>query len=229
MAVLDPNTSASNPDTRRRVLEAAGEIFARVGFREATIREICTKANANVAAVNYHFGDKQGLYQEVFRFARVCSLETYPVAPDVLSQLPPDEALAEYVRTFLARIFDRGRHAWFSRLIAREMAEPTGVLDEMVQEHIRPKMAALAQIIGRLLERPALDPIVMRCVASVIGQCLHYFHSRPVLERLFPHMRFEPGELEAIARHITAFSLAGIDAAPAVPLSAADAMMWSTA
>ncbi len=177
---------AANSDTRRRLLEAGGEIFAQVGFRDATVRDICTKADANIAAVNYHFGDKQGLYHEVFRFARICSQEKHPISAEALAQMPPEAALAEYIRGFLARIFDQGRHAWLGRLVAREMAEPTGVLDELVRDHIRPQMMALTQILTRLLNMPVEDPAIMRCASSVVGQCLHYFHARPVLGAALP-------------------------------------------
>ena len=58
------------PDTRDRLLHAAAEVFATAGFREATIRDICAKAGANIAAINYHFGDKSGLYTAVLDAAR---------------------------------------------------------------------------------------------------------------------------------------------------------------
>ena len=53
-------------DTRERLLKAATEVFAEHGFEKATIREICRRADANVAAIHYHFGDKKQLYAAIF-------------------------------------------------------------------------------------------------------------------------------------------------------------------
>jgi len=58
-------------ETRDRVLKAAERLFAERGFKKVTVRDICRAARANVAAVNYHFGDKQGLYREVLQIAFV--------------------------------------------------------------------------------------------------------------------------------------------------------------
>jgi len=57
------------PGTEKRLLEAAGEIFAEHGYRAATIHQICQRAGANIAAVNYHFSDKEQLYHEVIRYS----------------------------------------------------------------------------------------------------------------------------------------------------------------
>jgi len=58
--------SERSADTRRRLLEAAVEVFAEDGFRNATIERICRRARANIAAAHYYFGDKQGLYTALF-------------------------------------------------------------------------------------------------------------------------------------------------------------------
>ena len=59
---MTDRTTATTPE---RILEAAGEIFGREGFKAATIRRIAETANANVASINYHFRDKEGLYAAV--------------------------------------------------------------------------------------------------------------------------------------------------------------------
>ncbi len=65
-------------ETRIRILEAAAAIFAKHGFAATTIRHICSKAQVNLAAVNYHFGSKEGLYRETIRYARERAYESYP-------------------------------------------------------------------------------------------------------------------------------------------------------
>ena len=83
-------TEASlHDETRRQLLEAAGEVFATAGFRNATVREICRRAGANLAAVNYHFGDKEALYAEVLRYAQQKAFEKYPLLPGVGADAGP--------------------------------------------------------------------------------------------------------------------------------------------
>jgi TetR/AcrR family transcriptional regulator, regulator of cefoperazone and chloramphenicol sensitivity len=206
-----PRPSVDLAATRQRLLEAAGEVFAEIGFRAATVRDICTKAGANVAAVNYHFGDKQGLYNAVFLYAHDCAMERHPV-PTALAGAKPQERLRAFVGTFLNRILDDGRPAWHGKLMAREMVEQTGVLDILVGKGIRPQFEFLSATVRDLVGDLPPD-VLRRCGASVVAQCLFYFHARPVIARLFPGMVFDAAEIEALTDHITAFALAGLTAA----------------
>src|SRR5271169_1596249 len=86
-------------ETRRQLLEAAGEVFAESGFRDATVREICRRAGANIAAVNYHFGDKETLYAEVLRYSQGRALEKYPPLLGVAADAPPEKKLRAFVQS----------------------------------------------------------------------------------------------------------------------------------
>src|SRR4051794_32280307 len=93
-----------------RLLDAAGEVFAEVGYRDATIREICRRAGANVAAVNYHFGDKERLYSATLRHFANASMERFPIVPhDLPRNATPEQRLRAFVGSFLQRLFSDER------------------------------------------------------------------------------------------------------------------------
>jgi TetR/AcrR family transcriptional regulator, regulator of cefoperazone and chloramphenicol sensitivity len=199
-------------ETRQRLLDTAGEIFAEHGFRNATVRDICRRAEANVAAVNYHFGGKEGLYLEVLKFAHGCAFAKYPPGMGLEPGASPKQRLHAFVRSFLLRVLDQGQPAWFGKLMVREIADPTGALDTIVRDGIRPHFAMLKGIVTDLLgPKRAGDPDRVRYAAwSVVGQCLFYFVGKPVILRLHPGQGLEPDDVDAIARHITDFSLAAL-------------------
>ena len=127
---------AQHPDdTRRRLLEAAGEVFAERGYRAATIREICSRAGANVAAINYHFGDKERLYIETVRHAHLA--DHGPRPPEPPPDASPQERLRHYICMMLTRLLDERRPAWHAALMAREMAQPSKACEELVESYIR--------------------------------------------------------------------------------------------
>ena len=208
--------AASHAETRRQLLEAAGEIFAGAGFRDATVREICRRAGANVAAINYHFGDKEKLYAEVLRYAQGKALEKYPPLLGVPADAPAEKKLRAFVLSLLLRIFDKGRAAWHGKLMSREMIEPSAALDSLVEERMRPMADQLRAIVGETLDRPPGDELVRLCSMSVVSQCVFYHHCRHVVSRLFPqNLPQDIAETERLADHITRFSLAAMKHLPA--------------
>ncbi|HTX22181.1 MAG TPA: CerR family C-terminal domain-containing protein [Candidatus Aquilonibacter sp.] len=203
---------AGRDETRRQLLEAAGEVFAEIGFRNATIREICRRAGANIAAVNYHFGDKETLYLEVLRYAHGKALEKYPPLLGVSADAPPEKKLGAFVHSLLLRIFDKGPTAWHGKVMLREMIEPTEALDSLVEERFRPMSEQLRQIVAEILRLPAGDERVRLCAFSVVSQCVFYHHCGPVICRLLPKQQ-APGiaGIGRLADHITCFSLAAMN------------------
>jgi len=114
------------------LLEAAGEVFADRGFRDATIQDICRRADANIAAVHYHFGDKEQLYRTVIQYAEERAAESAPA--DVAPDAPAEKRLRAHIESFLVRLFDERQSAWLGKLMVREMSEPTPGFDVIVHE-----------------------------------------------------------------------------------------------
>ena len=194
--------------TRHRLLEAAGEVFAEKGFRGATIREICQRADANVAAVNYHFGDKERLYAAAVQYAHTCAAgDIVDVTRAVPADATPRQRLLVFIRTMLAGILDPGKPAWHGKLVAREMAEPTRVLQQIAEQGVKPRVRLLSEIVRSVIGADALDSVVHRCVRSIVGQVLFYHFARPMLIRVFPDDRMD---VDVLAEHIASFSLGGL-------------------
>jgi AcrR family transcriptional regulator len=209
MDALNAYSEGPIVDTRSRLLEAATDVFAEQGFRNATVHEICRRAKANIAAVNYHFGDKLSLYTEVLRESHRGDVEKFGPEPD-LDNGPPEERLSRFVRSFLQRILNPDRPARHGRLIAREMIEPTGVLAALVRDDVRPRNRRLEAIVREILGRRADDDEIRLTALSIVGQCLFFYHSRPMLELLHPAHRYDHTQIDCLTEHITRFSLAAL-------------------
>jgi AcrR family transcriptional regulator len=210
--IQQPATASHDHDaTRARLINAAGDVFAEHGFQAATVRDICTRAGANVAAVNYHFRDKAGLYLAVLRHSMTAGTG-HPEPRDAAALAEtPEEALRLMIAAMLLRMHNpaAGR-ACHLRIMVHEMAQPTDALPRVVEEIIGPNYAAMRQILSRLLNRPPDADVTRLCAHSIIGQVVHYAHAGPVIKLLWPDLKMTPERLNAIAAHISDFSLSAI-------------------
>jgi AcrR family transcriptional regulator len=209
-AVSDSTPDAAAQNTKARLLEAAGEVFAERGFKDATVREICTRAGANIAAVNYYFQGKDSLYISVIDYAQDHVKRARPIRIDPDAE--PEEQLRQFLLGFVARVLDPAGPAWHAKIMLREMVEPSAALDKVVNDTIRPTFQGLSMIIAKIV--PGLNEEQLRyCTTSVLGQCLMHRHCEPVLARLFPSQACACVEsLERLAGHVFRFSMAGLAA-----------------
>jgi AcrR family transcriptional regulator len=203
-----PTGQLSNNETERRLLEAAGAIFAEYGYRGATVRQICERAKANVAAVNYHFGDKDGLYLAALRYLHRLNGEKNPTTPD--SKATPEQKLRAFIRAILHRMLDEASPDWYMKLMMREMIEPTHALDTMVEEAVRPLQQELEAIVREFLGAEASPEAVRLSTLSIASQCVFYHHCRAIVSRLFPEQNYGGHHIDALAEHITRFSLSAL-------------------
>lgn len=203
MAIIDTDT------TRERIAVAAGEIFAERGFDGTTVRDICQRAGANVAAVNYYFGDKQRLYVEAVVQAHRWRMEQAPL-PDWSASTPAETKLADFIATFIRRVRSGPDGTWHSKLMMREMVNPTAACAELVQSSIRPQFEILLQILRELMPADISSDELQLTAFSIVGQCLFYHFADPVIRNLLSADDYVAFDINRLARHITDFSLASI-------------------
>lgn len=198
---------SGSEQTRARLIEAAREVFAQYGFQGATVREICRRAGANVAAVNYHFGSKDGLLAEALNFSGLKTLQTNNLSADPC----PEKRLRLFLKDFMLMLLDENSASRQCRIMARELADPTPALDKIVSEAIAPLHEFLGRLVCEIVGDKMSAAQQLRCVFSILGQCSFYYHTEPVLQRLHPELRYDAAEIEAIAAHIADFSLAAMN------------------
>jgi AcrR family transcriptional regulator len=201
-------TNKAAERTRKHLVAASCEIFAKVGYQAATTRQICLKARANAAAVNYHFGDKLGLYTAVLK--TYIELEEERAARHALLAMPPQKALAEFISMMFENLAGEGEQDAYTRLMAHELSRPTPRLALVVERIIRPRALLLCEIVSRLTGQAAASRQTRMSAHSIIAQVVHYMHARPVIRLLWPQWRMDADARRASAAHITAFSLAAL-------------------
>jgi TetR/AcrR family transcriptional regulator, regulator of cefoperazone and chloramphenicol sensitivity len=197
----------NSPATVRKLIDAAGEVFAESGYYAATVREICKRAGTNVAAVNYHFGDKLGLYTAVLKQSlRAAKLQAIYGALEKSG--PPEQILRAVIRVRLKGLQRLDLANWQFRLLIHELAQPTPALSRVVNEVSRPIYDRLLKVIGEIIGQSPEDEKTRLCAHSVMGQILVYMLARPVINRLWPELKMTDEQVERIADHIADFSLA---------------------
>jgi len=193
--------------TRNRLLKAACEVFAEKGYRNAKVAEICRQAGANVAAVNYYFGDKDTLYAEAWQYA----FNEYAMPESLVSEHnSPDEQLRNHIHSLIQNFMEKGLQGYFTRLYLMELANPTGLIQDSWHDMIKPRRQKLIGIIKKILGIETSDETVLFCELSIISQCralltinrndLEYLLDQPLTRNL----------IQRLADHIACFSLAGI-------------------
>ena len=144
----------TSDSAREQILSVAGPVFAEKGYQSATVREICKSAEVNLAAVNYHFGDKKRLYLEAVTRAHQDRAREVPM-PDWGRIVDPAKKLSGFVETLLTRLIGDKQSPWQTRLMMREVMTPTDACRDLVEDYIRPQFEILLSIVDGLVPSAA--------------------------------------------------------------------------
>ncbi|MBN8462695.1 MAG: CerR family C-terminal domain-containing protein [Dechloromonas sp.] len=192
--------------TRARLLEAAGQLFAQRGYAGASNKAICAAAETDLAAINYHFGGREGLYRTVL-------LKDYDqlVNIAVLDEIRARNCSAEEkLAATIALLVDRAKElrGWHGRVFAREILAPSPHTADLLAEAVPPRFRHLNGILAEITGLPPGDPALLRCQTSILAPCLMML----VLDRETPSpfqaLLEQPAE--DLKNHLTRFALAGL-------------------
>ena len=204
----------SPDDPRKRLLEAAGQEFAEKGFKAATVKSITERARANIAAVNYYFRDKEGIYVEAVKAACCGQSEGFPL-PEWSEGTPPAVKLADFIRTEVHHLVDSRTQPWHRQLMMQELARPTPACAELVRDVIRPRAEVIGGIIAELL--PELPRTKRTLIAhSIVGQCVFHRLAQPIVSLLVGEEEYRNYDASRLAEHIIDFSFAALGLRPAL-------------
>ncbi len=194
-------------ETRKRILLAAFHVFGEKGYRDATHAEICHRAGVNTAAINYHFGSKDGLYQATWEYAAARADALYPIDGGVDKDAPAEERLLGLVRALLQRRADEKQLGHLHNIRMMELVNPTGLLDEAIAASHEKTRGHFHRAIRELLGPEVTQTELEMCEMSVLSQCILAYKKKKKST-----WAFKPDAVDMLAAHILRFSLAGMAA-----------------
>lgn len=194
--------------TRSKILSAAIDVFAECGYNAATVSQICKRAEANIAAVNYHFGSKDALFERAVTEAFTISEGTYPL------EVPDEDDASQQLRSFMGSIirrgFDEGPAGRIDQIICHELNRPSGPNPLVLQEIQKRQGSVVRKILAKYLNTRS-QRLISQAHANVAALCFFVKVAPALRKRIFPSSP-SPSQLEAYIERQVAFALAGIDA-----------------
>ena len=192
--------------TRERLLESAITLFADKGFAGASVREICSGADANIAAINYYFGSKDRLYAEAVKtvYHRCDGIRSMPSLADAPDA--PDAQLAAWIEWFVNAHADPDMHQ-MTLFLRRELAHPTTVLQEIVDEVLHPPISVLRELVRALVGSGVGDAQVLAMCCSITAPILMSTICAPLNQSLGLHEEPDPG---VFSQHCIRWAMAGL-------------------
>ena len=198
--------------TRQRILGAAEELFAERGFAAASLRQVTAAAKVNLAAVNYHFGSKNNLIEEVFRrrLDELSQRRLERLADVAQSESATLETLLDaFITPALELSLDREGGSVFMRVLARAFAEHNSNLRRFLSKNYGYVLKDFATAFARLLPQIDREELYWRLDIAV-GALTYAMADFGMIQRRSGES--ERAHRENMAKHLIHFTAAGLRA-----------------
>lgn len=188
-------TPKNSLQTKQLLIDVAGLLFAEHGYKQVTVRDIIDAAQANLGALNYHFGSKETLYGEVLKLA--CERDKIDLS--VLENLSPSDKLVSVIRDSLEVYTLPAEERWWRMLIKRECQFPSHMFDTLVEDHFMRETCVVAKIIGEVVAEAADSEKVKMAIVTMVGLVDMYGLNRDLITAVIPELQGRVDDLESLA------------------------------
>ena len=213
MAAVPRKPKTTQLSTRQGLLEAAGQVFAEKGYERTTAKEICKRAGANAAAVNYHFGGIEPLYAAVLDEARRRVFSAQAIARAVEGKRDPREQLEAAIGVIVRALLSPATASWPVRIFGRDLISLSPTADALKEKFALPRARLMRRLVGRVMKLPDDDPrVATACFSLMAPICTLILADRRMLQRALPGLGLSAGDSETLVRRLVRYALAGLAA-----------------
>ncbi|MDN0073574.1 TetR/AcrR family transcriptional regulator [Crenobacter sp. SG2303] len=205
---------ANRPDTVTRILDVSERLFVEHGFEATSLRMITQQAEVNLAAVNYHFGSKDALFEAVFTRRLGPLIEACLAELDALEgekDGPTAEGLVmTFIRPCLALSKDPARGgALFVRLLSRTLVENHRLLRESLSQQYSEFAQRYGVAFQQALPELSLETLSWR-MHLAFSVMFNAFAGNDVLKIFMRSQIVTARDPEMIVKHLVPFVIAGL-------------------
>jgi AcrR family transcriptional regulator len=204
-------SQAAEAGTRDSLLAAAIDVFSAKGFEGGSVREITQAAKANQAAINYHFGGKDGLYREVLKASVQAFAELAPLDPERLAVIDGPQAVDTFIRTQLKALNRRDQLGRFLRIFTWETLSRTAIFNEFLATEKLPIFSVGELIVRKFLPENASRDDLWIAIFWLFAQ-IETFIRPERLERPPFNLRLDPALIEKLADRLSWMTVAALSA-----------------
>ena len=190
--------------TREKILAASAKLFARKGFRGATVAEIAALSSVNGALVNYYYGDKAELYRQAWSFAHAEAMKKHPLYGNLSETAPAVKRLREIIASDIARRSDAENCE--NDILFNELSSPTGYLADIHAQTVCVLRSALRAAVREILGEQIPEEQRQLAVLSIFSMCVIPVRQFQQMEGI-PAYRYDP---VLRADHVYNFAMAGL-------------------
>ncbi|MBN9085942.1 MAG: CerR family C-terminal domain-containing protein [Reyranella sp.] len=201
------------PSTRQELIEAAGQVFADKGYERATAKEICKRAGTNTAAVNYHFGGIEPLYDAALEEARKRIFSAQAIARAVEGKDDPRDRLEAALGVIVQALLGAAGPSWAVRLFGRDLISCSPTAEAIKEKFAVPRARLMRRLASQLMKLPEDDPaLATACLSLMAPICTLILVDRRMLQRALPALDLAPENSRALAGQLVRYALAGLAA-----------------